>query len=141
LSWRVIKLVIRQAQAAPRHFKADSLAKMLRLKDAERTACGIRTIGAIDLLKAERTKRRKARHRARQKARRVAKGATPREQALTRTRPWEGLGISRRTWERRGKPKRGVPWPQPRSSAVSISARLALLPSHRSGAGTPRTAI
>ena len=28
-------------------------------------------------------------------------GAKPREQSLSRTKPWEAEGISRRTWERR----------------------------------------
>jgi len=39
--------------------------------------------------------------RDRKECARRAKGAKPRAQALSRTRPWDAEGISRRTWERR----------------------------------------
>jgi hypothetical protein len=74
---------------------------------ADRTAPRITTIGAIDCSKAEPVERRKGRKRNRVEAGRRAAGAVPREQyeanSLSRTRPWEALGISRRTWERRRK--------------------------------------
>lgn len=37
----------------------------------------------------------------RKRAERAAKGATPRSESLSATRPWEALGISRRTWYRK----------------------------------------
>ena len=41
--------------------------------------------------------------------------ALPREEylanALTRTKPWEAMGISRATWYRRGKPTQPPPGP------------------------------
>jgi hypothetical protein len=92
----------------PRKLRADRLAKILKVTDAERTALKLTTIGACDVSKAERLRRRKERHRAAQQARRRARGDIPREQYLaqsaSRTKPWEALGISRRTWERRGRP-------------------------------------
>jgi hypothetical protein len=92
----------------PRKLRADRIAKILKVTDAERTALRLTTIGACDVSKAERLRRRKERHRVAQKARRRARGIIPRDQYLawsaSRTKPWEALGISRRTWERRGKP-------------------------------------
>jgi hypothetical protein len=89
--------------------KADPLGKLLRLSDADRTRLVIRTVGAYDVDREARAKRRLAkkreRDRERARAKRVAKGAVPREQylagALSRAKPWEAMGISRRTFERR----------------------------------------
>jgi hypothetical protein len=68
------------------------------------------TIGACDLLKAERTARRKAKARQRDEARRRTAGAETRAEyetnSLSKTRPWEAEGISRRTWERRRRASR-----------------------------------
>lgn len=91
--------------------KADELARQLRLADVDRTRLGIRTIGAYDLDKKARAKRRlaKKRERDRERARlkRAAKGAVSRAEylagSLSRAKPWEALGISRRTYERRRK--------------------------------------
>ena len=87
---------------------ADSLAKRLRLKYAERMLLKITTIGACDVDKVGRTRLRKERKRRRDRARaaakRAASGAVQRPQylalCLSRVRPWEAEGISRRTWER-----------------------------------------
>lgn len=57
------------------HWTADQLAWRLRLIDADRTALGITTIGAIDCPKRERTKRRKARIAANAKAWRARRKA------------------------------------------------------------------
>lgn len=109
--------------ANPHRWKADTLAWRLRLTDAERTALKIKTIGAFDVSKAERLARRKECNRAAEVARRRAKGAKPRATyeaaSASRTKPWEAFGISRRTWERRGKP---IP---PQSEARDASGRTA----------------
>lgn len=55
------------------HWTADQLAWRLRLTDADRTALGITTIGAIDCSKRQRTMRRKARQKANAKAWRARK--------------------------------------------------------------------
>jgi len=92
----------------PRRVRADRLAKLLRVTEAERTALKLTTIGACDVSKAERLRLRRQRHRVAQQARRRKRGVIPRDQYLaesfSRTKPWEALGISRRTWERHGKP-------------------------------------
>jgi hypothetical protein len=82
-------------------FNADKLGQYLRLSDATRARTGIRTIGAHDVSKRQRTLRRKQRARERQDRLRRRRGARPRSQSLSRTKPWEAQGISRRTWERR----------------------------------------
>jgi hypothetical protein len=89
----------------PRRMRADTLARHLSVSDAERTVLRVYTIGAYDVPKAKRDARRKENHRLREQARRRANGAKPREQAFTRTKPWEDAGLrTRRTWERHGKP-------------------------------------
>jgi hypothetical protein len=68
------------------------------------------TIGACDFDKGQRLKQRKHKALMRERRRRRGRGAKPREQyeaeALTNTRPWEALRISRRTWERRQRAER-----------------------------------
>jgi hypothetical protein len=89
--------------------KADDLGGRLRLSDADRTRLAIRTIGAFDVDRKARAKRRLAkkreRDRERARANRAAEGATPRPQwleqnSLSRRKPWESLGICKRTYER-----------------------------------------
>jgi hypothetical protein len=90
-----------------RLIRADDLGKILMVTDAERTRLRFTTIGACDVSKAERTRRRKQRNRRAQEARRRARGATPRAQylqaAIARQQPWIAEGVSRRTWYRRQK--------------------------------------
>jgi hypothetical protein len=97
--------IARAAMQEPRMDKADALAARLGLTYRDRMALRITTIGSYDLSKAGRARRRKERKRKRDRERaarkRVARGATPRSQALSRTQPWKSEGISRRTWERR----------------------------------------
>lgn len=94
----IAKAVIHQ-----QHWSADQLAWRLRLTMEDRMALGITTIGAIDMPKRERTKRRRAKA-----AQRTARNRKPRmtraeyeATALTTTQPWVAEGISRRTWYRR----------------------------------------
>lgn len=91
--------------ANPQRWKADALAWRLRLTMEQRTMLGITTIGAVDMNKGARTKRRKQKDRERKAAKRRAKGVKPRKvyegQSLSRSKPWEAEGISRRTWYRR----------------------------------------
>ncbi|EJC79212.1 hypothetical protein Rleg4DRAFT_0803 [Rhizobium leguminosarum bv. trifolii WSM2297] len=91
---------------------ADALGHALHLSYAERCALDIRTIGAFDVPKGNRAKlqkeKRRQRDRSRKDEQRRAAGARPRADYLansfSQARPWEAFGISRRTWERRGKP-------------------------------------
>lgn len=93
--------------------KADQLGKKLRLLDTDRTRLSIRTIGAYDVDRKAREKRRlekkRKRDRERARAKRAAKGAVTRAQylagCLSQSKPWEVEDISRRTYERRRKAK------------------------------------
>jgi hypothetical protein len=90
--------------ARPLKWRADTLAKRLRLTEAERRRLRICTIGAIDMTQAERKQARKLRQRQRDRARRRAQGAKPRgdylANSLSRVKPWRALGISRAKWYR-----------------------------------------
>jgi hypothetical protein len=94
-----------EAMANPRRYKADALAWCLGLTQEQRTMLGITTIGATDMNKAARTKRRKQLDRERKASQRRANGVKPRKlyeaQSLSRAKPWLTEGISRATWYRR----------------------------------------
>ena len=98
--------------AKPIRWSADKLGKRLNLTEAERQRLKITTIGAADVDKAERLARRNERKRLREQERRRAAGAKTRTeyeaQSISRSKPWETLGISRRTWYRLGKPTAGT---------------------------------
>jgi hypothetical protein len=85
----------------PRRWTADALGKHLHVSDFERKALRLWTVGAFDVPKAERMKRRKEKRRLADQARRQARGAKPHKRSISRTKPWETEGISRRTWYRR----------------------------------------
>jgi hypothetical protein len=93
---------------------ADALGHALHVSYLERSALDIRTIGAFDVPKQKRAKlqkeKRRQRDRSRKEEQRRAAGALSRADYLansfSQARPWEAFGISRRTWERRGKPVR-----------------------------------
>jgi hypothetical protein len=106
-----VAAICQRVLSEPRRFKADTLGELLGLKDEERSNLGVTTIGALDVPKSARGELRAAakrtRDRMRAEQRRRTRGARPRaeylESSLTRIRPWEKEGISRRTWERRRK--------------------------------------
>jgi hypothetical protein len=92
--------------AEPRKFKAGTLGWRLGLTEKERSEEGITTIKAVGVTPAERAECRKrrarermAKNRERQRASRPAK-----PEPLSKTQPWEALGMSRPTWYRKGKP-------------------------------------
>jgi hypothetical protein len=84
----------------PRFWTDDACAHGIKLTYAVRQALQITSIGSIDKTKAQRTRLRKERNRDREARRRYAAGAKPRGVSLSRTRPWQAEGISRRTWFR-----------------------------------------
>ena len=75
-----------------RHVSADMLARHLDVSDAVRTFLRIWTIGAFDVSKAKRIKRRKDKRRLAAKARRQARGDGSHERSFSRTKPWEAEG-------------------------------------------------
>jgi hypothetical protein len=104
-----LKALIAAVLAKPLRFRADTVAARLQVTEADRRRLRLTTIGAIDRSKAERLADRKQRKRQADRASRRAQGAKPRAEyeaaSITRARPWDAIGVSRRTWyRRRGQP-------------------------------------
>jgi hypothetical protein len=118
-------------------FRADTLAspKWFNIDDAKRQRLGLKTIGAYDVPKVERAKRRRERYRPRQQKidkawrqrQRRSSGAKPRElyeaTSATKMRPWEAFGVCRRTWERWGKPPPELAVASPSSAYIFLKGR------------------
>lgn len=93
----------------PKRRDATALGRFLKLTLAERTATGITTIRPFDVTPKEMrqfaAKRKRDTDRLRAEKIRRAKGMKIRRvylaNSLSRKQPWNSLGISRRTWERR----------------------------------------
>lgn len=100
-----------QAEHGVQLISMKRLGGMLKLTAAEREACNIRTIDAIDETRAQRQARlaeaRKVRER---EAKKEKRGRVPRElyeaQSLTAKQPWAEAGVSRATWFRQQKGSR-----------------------------------
>ena len=95
--------ITEEASITPKYRTADRLAKYLGVTWAVRQHLGLTTIGSIDVGKKARKERKRA-DRIRSERRRRDSGAAPRAEyeanSLSATKPWEKLGMSRRTWER-----------------------------------------
>ena len=93
------------AISKPLRWCADTAAKEFGLLDVDRTRLRIKTIRAIDVTKAEMTKRRKQQAQARKAKQRREAGAILRKQyeaaAVGHGNPWLAAGVSRATWYRR----------------------------------------
>lgn len=135
--------VARDAVAKPYMAKADALGRRLLLSYDDRQALKITSIGSYDVDQAARAarakERRRARDRTRKEAARRSEGRVPRKRwladRLTTTRPWERLGICRRTYERRLK--RGID-----VASVSAPPNVASVSPHRinvAGAAPPNS--
>lgn len=123
---RLIAAVLR----SPRRYRADTIAKLLNVTDAERRALGLRTIGATDRDAEARKADRREADRARKRAARRA-AARPRKPTLAEQRPWAALGMSRATWYRKGKPMPANPAPIRETKSVrNISYRGYYVPPH-----------
>jgi hypothetical protein len=82
----------------PRYrFRTATIVELLGITEVEMRACGFRHLVSPEF--------RRERHRLDEETRRRALGAMPRPayeaNALSRAKPWEAQGISRRTWYRR----------------------------------------
>jgi hypothetical protein len=106
------------AIGSPRMWEFQELGDYLNLKEADRSALKIRTIGTIDMTPAERKERRKHANRLYQKAKRQAGGATPREQCKSRLEPWKAVGMTRSTFYRWQKKQLEIG--ETNSSAVNL---------------------
>lgn len=96
--------LMNEVHYCPLKWKADKLAWKLRVTDATRTRLKLTTIGAIDVPREERIKRRARMKRTKMQHRRRQDGVKPRGEYLKAVRsakPWIEAGISRATWFRR----------------------------------------
>lgn len=86
----VLESLVAKVIANPKRWSADELAKQLGLTFADRMKLGIRTIGSIDVSKAERAKRRAALKRERDRQYRRLKRAAKTLPAprLAHSKPW-----------------------------------------------------
>jgi hypothetical protein len=108
--------IVSSAATRRRMMTADGCAGLLCVTMAERTALKLKTIGACDLPKATRKKlvkdRKRERDRKRQEERRRQAGRKDRasyvSESLSTSKPWQALGMSRRTWYRKGCPAVGT---------------------------------
>jgi hypothetical protein len=97
---------------AYRPLAGPTVAKLLDVTTEERLLLDIRTIAAVDETpeqsKDRLTEDRRTRDRERKRRARAADGAVQRPQyeatTITKAQPWAALGMSRRTWYRKGKP-------------------------------------
>src|SRR5262249_54330527 len=92
--------ITEEASITPRHLSADNLARFLGVTYEARQKPGLTTIGSIDVGKRARKELRKRKDRLAKGRIRRALGACPHSRSLSRTKPWEAMKISRRTWER-----------------------------------------
>jgi hypothetical protein len=93
-----LAVLVRRVLARPYRWRGDTLGEKIGLIDAVRTKLRITTIGAIDVPKPERERRRRERWNAKRRK-------LTREQYLadtiTKAEPWKAEGVSRATWYRR----------------------------------------
>jgi hypothetical protein len=97
-----------EASETRRHCSADNVAKFLGVTYAQRERLRLTTIGSVDVGKRSRAVLRKRKARLREERRRRKRGAKPRAQALSNTKPWQALGMSRRNWYRRRRAAAGT---------------------------------
>jgi hypothetical protein len=102
-----------QIEAFSQKWRADTLGRKLNLTGIEWRILRLRTIAPVDMTKQEREAFSQDLARRRRQVKRRAKGQTPRAEWLaahsaSRNKPWKALGMSRRTWYRRGKPSVGT---------------------------------
>jgi hypothetical protein len=130
-----------------RKITAPALGKKLNLKNREREQLGIRTIAPVDMTAKQLQEQRRAKKRARDERRRRAAKKQPREvylatHSLSRDKPWEEKGISRRTWERRRNKNRDARQRQIKltNAKRSLASRRKLRVSEK-GRGLPRKVV
>ena len=101
--WANAQRLQEEIDAYPRKWCTNTLGRLLRVTGVEWRMLRLRTIAPIDMTKEEGRaySRQLYRERRRAKLRQVSRAEYLAANYLSRTRPWEAEGISRRTWERR----------------------------------------
>jgi hypothetical protein len=102
---------ISQAATFYKAMTADAVAEELRVTWDQRRTLKLKTIGALGQTKEDRKEIRRVLKKVAQEKKRRAAGVQPRAKyeaySLSATKPWRGLGMSRRTWYRQNKPQTG----------------------------------
>jgi hypothetical protein len=101
----LISYALREREAAGRSYTHEEAGHRLNLLPMEADALSVGSMHPKGETFLERRERQRANKRRRDRERRAAQrraaGARPRGESLSTQKPWEALGISRRTWERR----------------------------------------
>jgi hypothetical protein len=101
----LISYALREREAAGRSYTHEEAGDRVNLLPMEADELGIGSMHPKGETFLERRDRQRANKRRRDRERRAvqrrATGARPRGESLSAQKPWEALGISRRTWERR----------------------------------------
>jgi hypothetical protein len=104
LSRKQAEAIMDEAEASRPHTTAEEVGRYLGVTDEIRQRLGLWTIRPTDVSEEGLMARCKCKGREREQRRRRQRGARPREEyeanSLSKTKPWEALGISRRTWYR-----------------------------------------
>jgi hypothetical protein len=95
------KLLAERIIADPRMPSADKLGRRLGLTIEMRAELSVTTIGAIGMSKAQRLALRKQKRNEADRQRRAAHSSGKPRGRPSIGKPWEAIGISRRTWYRR----------------------------------------
>jgi hypothetical protein len=103
-----VESLIQHLSVTPHYQKlrtAEQLGRILHLKNEDRERLKLWRIKPFDMTEEELAEQSKARERSRRSAKRRLTGIPTREarqaQFESSQKPWEALGIHRRTWERR----------------------------------------
>jgi hypothetical protein len=102
------RVIYRGKEVDPRYrFRTDTIVELLGITEVEMRACNFRHLVSADL--------RREQHRRNEEKRRRLGGSITRQDyeasSLSRLKPWEADGISRRSWERRRAAPRSVASP------------------------------
>ena len=116
--------LVEQVFAYPRKWRAATIGRELNVTFEEWKVLRLRTIKPANVSEKDLSAYRKEKDRLRQLRRRRKAGAKDRREYLaknkiSRTRPWERLGISRRTWYRQNKSNGTVAQVRPEYNLVN----------------------
>lgn len=121
---KILQSTLRYYHKGGKPMLAATIGDMLGITALSRQEAKAWFFEAMDETPQQRATKLKVRKRDREAARRIAAGATPRSQSMAVTKPWEALGISRRTYFYRIKAGReiGPTAPSNKLTTDSISA-------------------
>jgi hypothetical protein len=104
--WADAEAIISEVDAYPRKWRAATLGKILNFTGVEHRKLRLRTIAPVDMTLEERADYSRILANGRRRKKRRLKGMKTRAEylaanSLSREKPWEAEGVSRKTWYRR----------------------------------------